>query len=389
MPAGDSITRGSSCGVDEPACALGYRKSLWDPLSAENYLVDFVGPYESGSEISGFDPDHFGSGGFTSADLAAVIYDRLVEFRPAVVLLHIGTNFVTESTADIDGLLDEIDRYEVEFATDVHVIVAQIIQQQTFSQTVAAFNTNLAILVNNRAAAGDHLTLVDMENALVYPDDMYDQFHPTATGYTKMAVVWADALRGMLQPCVDGLPPSVPTNLTVGTVNTFSVELLWDASVDNETFVDGYIIWRDGQVIGRSKTAKFTDISVVASSAYSYQVAAVDALGNESVLSEPLLVVTPVTADALRINAGGGDYLDANGNQWSADFGFSTGNGSSTSTVVQGRDERGSLVPDGALGRCWRRAAGVQPAGGDGQLPGDAALCRDVQPHHESGSAGV
>jgi hypothetical protein len=37
-----------------------------------------------------------------------------------------------------------------------------------------------------------------MENALVYPDDMYDLLHPNSAGYGKMANVWFEALQSYL-----------------------------------------------------------------------------------------------------------------------------------------------------------------------------------------------
>jgi F5/8 type C domain/Putative Ig domain len=42
---------------------------------------------------------------------------------------------------------------------------------------------------------------VDQEDALVYPDDLYDEWHPTNAGYNKMANVWFDALSSFLPVC--------------------------------------------------------------------------------------------------------------------------------------------------------------------------------------------
>ena len=42
---------------------------------------------------------------------------------------------------------------------------------------------------------------------------------------------------------------------------------------------------------------------------------------------------------ALRINAGGGQYTDGNGNVWSTDFGYNTGNTSTKSVSISDTDD--------------------------------------------------
>ncbi|MDQ0774146.1 hypothetical protein QF026_002612 [Streptomyces aurantiacus] len=100
-------------------------------------------------------------------------------------------------------------------------------------------------------------------------------------------------------PGVDaGQPPAAPTGLTVGTVTSTGVGLSWPA-VPGAT---GYAVYRDG---AKTQTATGTSATVGGlspSTAYSFQVAAVNAAG-ESAKSP---AVTATTAAA----PGGGDPVD-------------------------------------------------------------------------------
>jgi hypothetical protein len=71
-----------------------------------------------------------------------------------------------------------------------------------FSPLVANFNNSLGTMVANRIAAGDKLSIVDMENALVYPDDLEENLHPNESGFSKMAAVWFSDLNNRLPACV-------------------------------------------------------------------------------------------------------------------------------------------------------------------------------------------
>jgi len=101
-------------------------------------------------------------------------------------------------------------------------------------------------------------------------------------------------------PPPDTEPPSAPKNLKLSaTPTTNSVSIEWNASTDN-TGVSGYRVIRDNVVINQSiiTTTNYTDISVIASTAYRYQVSALDAAGN-STLSSSIDVTTPELMTAL------------------------------------------------------------------------------------------
>ena len=90
----------------------------------------------------------------------------------------------------------------------------------------------------------------------------------------------------------DTTPPSPPTNLTATSIGRTSVSLAWHASTDNVGVV-GYYVYRDSALVGTSSTASYTDGTVSRATTYTYTVAAYDAAGNVSALSNTLTVTTP------------------------------------------------------------------------------------------------
>ena len=63
---------------------------------------------------------------------------------------------------------------------------------------------------------------------------------------------------------IDKSAPSAPTDLTGHvTVDPDTITLSWTAAVDNESYVDHYVVYRDGSVLGTSTTTSFPDVAVV------------------------------------------------------------------------------------------------------------------------------
>jgi hypothetical protein len=87
------------------------------------------------------------------------------------------------------------------------VLVARIIQRVPYNQNTATFNNNVSAMLDARIKAGDKILKVDMENGagIVYArypaGDLYDEKHPYATGYAKMAAQWGQALTTLLPVC--------------------------------------------------------------------------------------------------------------------------------------------------------------------------------------------
>ncbi|OGW54056.1 MAG: hypothetical protein A2Y81_13140, partial [Nitrospirae bacterium RBG_13_43_8] len=212
MPLGDSITSGVG-EVTDDAYMVGYRQFLWQGLFNSGYAVDFVGSLSMGYAIPDFDSNHEGHGGWTTGMIADNVYQWLVyqwlgNNPPDLILLHIGTNDigyfdVQTIVSNINNILNSIDDYERNYGREVDVVLAQIINRKQYSALTTTLNNNLRSLADNRQAAGDRIILVDMESALVYPDDLYDLLHPNSSGYAKMANTWSSVLGEMLFTCTD------------------------------------------------------------------------------------------------------------------------------------------------------------------------------------------
>ena len=85
----------------------------------------------------------------------------------------------------------------------------------------------------------------------------------------------------------DGTPPSQPGNLTATAASSSQVNLTWTPSTDN-IGVTGYHVYRNGTQLqtptppDATPPTAYTDDTAQPGSAYTYQVSAVDAAGNES-----------------------------------------------------------------------------------------------------------
>ncbi len=89
--------------------------------------------------------------------------------------------------------------------------------------------------------------------------------------------------------------PSAPINLKILSNTATTVSLDWEAPNDN-VWVDGYEIYRDGVVVGNSKDIKYTDSAVPHNATHTYMVKAYDKSNNKSEESNSV----SVTTDALK-----------------------------------------------------------------------------------------
>jgi lysophospholipase L1-like esterase len=207
MPLGDSITYGSSStGI------VGYRRPLYQSLAGAGYSVDFVGGQTNGSPED-FDRNHEGHSGWRADEIRDNITGWLNSTPADVVLLHIGTNNIsqgqaaTTTAAEIGQILDLINAWETTH-NQVWVVLARIINRNdSRSGITTTLNGLIQALADTRIAGGDKIVVVDMESALSYPGDLADAVHPNNTGYGKMAATWfaeLETLLASLNPDRDG-----------------------------------------------------------------------------------------------------------------------------------------------------------------------------------------
>ena len=90
---------------------------------------------------------------------------------------------------------------------------------------------------------------------------------------------------------VDSTPPSTPTNLTASNTTQTTTDLNWTASTDN-VGVASYDVYQGASVIANVVNTNYQVTGLVASSSYSFNVIAKDALGNESSASNVANVTT-------------------------------------------------------------------------------------------------
>jgi lysophospholipase L1-like esterase len=203
MPVGDSLTFDWYYDDTRPdSLRHAYRNFLWYKLRNAGYAVDFVGSRQTGWSISpAFDPDNEGYTGYTSHQIASLIYNKLKQNPADIILLHIGTNDWSSSVDGVEDILKEIDRFEEDSGHQVTVILAQIINFSYRYEHVHEFNLNLKSMAENRIADGDRIILVNMETGagIDYSTDfMPDGIHPNNTGYAKMATAWFEKLDTLL-----------------------------------------------------------------------------------------------------------------------------------------------------------------------------------------------
>lgn len=212
MPLGDSITDGVGM-----TGGGGYRVGLWQRLAQNGYTTDFVGSGYNGPAGLG-DHDHEGHSGWRIDQIDANVVGWLRTYQPRTVLLHIGTNDISQNRdlanapARLAALVDRI----TSTSPQTDVFVATLIPVSYADAKVRAYNAAIPGMVSSRAAAGKRVHLVDMYSA-VSLSDLPDGVHPNATGYDKMAAVWFAALRSV--PGSIGNPAGNPQNPS-GPVDT-------------------------------------------------------------------------------------------------------------------------------------------------------------------------
>jgi lysophospholipase L1-like esterase len=211
MPLGDSITQGyTSTGPRG-----GYRVELFRRALASGKSLNFVGSQTNGPDtVDGqpFPQHHEGHPGDLINEISGLVVGALQTERPTIVLLMIGTNDIFRGVTSYPGLdqgaedrlASLVDKI---FATspDVFLVVGKIIPSTNDAQNsrTEAYNAAIPAMAAERAAAGRHITVVDMyapfiANANYRTELLSDNLHPTDSGYDKMGDLWFTAIESLL-----------------------------------------------------------------------------------------------------------------------------------------------------------------------------------------------
>ena len=191
MPLGDSITDG----IFVPGA---YRNQLWKNIISNGLTVDFVGSMTNGSSELG-DKNHEGHSGWRIDEISNKINGWMDTYKPDIVLLHIGSNDISQKY-DMNNapnrLSDLIDKICAKLPAGGKVYVATVTPISYADAT--SYNSQVKNIVQSKSGQGKPVYLVDMYNALTLNDLAGDGIHPNANGYNKMGDTWFKAIKADL-----------------------------------------------------------------------------------------------------------------------------------------------------------------------------------------------
>jgi chitodextrinase len=201
-------------------------------------------------------------------------WDRLAAAQADVVLNGHSHNYERFAPMDVNGDANSANTKIREFVVG----------------TGGAFFTGISnIRPNSQVHQNNTFGVLELT---LHPSSYEWRFVPEA-GKTFTDSGSTNCHRGSSAPGPDTQPPSVPANLTATAVNSFQVNLSWNASNDN-VGVTGYEIYRNGSLLTTRTTTNYSDTSVIPGQTYSYQVRALDAAGNRSGFSNTAAVTPPI-----------------------------------------------------------------------------------------------
>jgi hypothetical protein len=211
MPLGDSITDGYPYEVG------GYRVELFHQAVQASTPITFVGRNSNGPATVDNMPFPKGHEGYVGYDIdtdpkdpgiTPLVDGAIAMFHPHIVLLQIGTNDVDVSFDLVNAptrlgvLIDKI----INDAPNALVIVAQVTPSTDAATNARILTYNAAIpaVVQQRAAAGKHVAVVDIYSAFAAHADfastlMWDYLHPDTDGYTLLGDTWYGAIKSVLK----------------------------------------------------------------------------------------------------------------------------------------------------------------------------------------------
>ncbi len=117
----------------------------------------------------------------------------------------------------------------------------------------------------------------------------------TAVDYAGNESAASGSASAQTPACADTTPPSVPVGLGVTPVSCTQMVLAWLPSTDTGgSGMLGYAVYRNNVFVATVATTSTADTGLSPSTAYSYQVSAIDNAGNESAKGTPVSAATPV-----------------------------------------------------------------------------------------------
>jgi len=208
---GDSVTQGT-VGFDKLPRINSYRYPLWVMLDSAGYKVDLVGstnllfkedprnrvtypksPY-TGRQ---FDPDHEGHFGWTTGDILDSLPCWLQDYKPDIVLIHLGNNDVSAKvdSAQIANNLKRIIWILRLKNPEVKIVLAQLM-----TVWCKAVNNAVPFIAKEMSTGKSPVVVADMATGFINNPELpgtltYDWAHPNEKGEKWMAKRWFHALK--------------------------------------------------------------------------------------------------------------------------------------------------------------------------------------------------
>lgn len=222
MPAGDSITAGSSSAPHQQGT---WRLPLYDRLTADRTGATYVGPYTDHPGPNGYlRPGGWPHGscavsGWRADQLAAEIGQAVDDYTPAVLMVLVGVNDLNQGATPetVAARLESVLVNARAVDPDLHVLVAEIPPtDRTGGPQVAAYNALVRGLAESMDDPDGVRTIaVDCHTGYSIADHHYDGLHPNQAGERLIAGRFGDALAVELGI---GTPPAVPLRAVGGTL---------------------------------------------------------------------------------------------------------------------------------------------------------------------------
>ena len=219
MPVGDSITEGGPRSGN-------WRFPLWEKLTAAGYFIAYVGSRTTETRIGQI--LHEGYGGKNVQFLADQLEKSFPSPAPDIVLLHAGHNN-DSAEAPVPAMLAATERIIARARAanpQVIVLLAQVIPSLKLPKYsyIPEFNAALPVLAARLSTPDSPVIVVD-QSAGFDPatDTLDDRVHPNASGASKIAGRWFEALTKILP--APATPPAAPEIVPYKTIGDRTLDL--------------------------------------------------------------------------------------------------------------------------------------------------------------------
>ncbi len=207
LPLGNSITQGDRA-------HQSYRYKLWKLLVESGIRFDFVGSERDNHKGNpvwpdyagrSFDRDHEGHWGWRVDKIYAQMPGWLFGsspgqglYTPDIVLFHLGTNdaFQGEPTSSIVAEIKETLKLLRSKNGNVTILLAKLIPttERSRQRRIDKLNAEIDGIAAEMHRPNSRVYVVDQADGFNAATDTYDGTHPNASGESKMAQKWFDAL---------------------------------------------------------------------------------------------------------------------------------------------------------------------------------------------------